>query len=64
LSAAKQAGRFAFYARCRSASGRENDAFRNAVKDFRRSTTTAVPTIGVDCATHCMHISEKVTPRP
>jgi hypothetical protein len=29
---------------------------RNAESDRRRRTTRPVATIGVDCATHCMHI--------
>jgi hypothetical protein len=27
----------------------------NAMNDRRRRTTSPVATIGVDCATHCMH---------
>src|SRR5262249_29988245 len=42
--------------RCSNASGRANDAFRNAFNERRRSTTSPVATIGVDWATHCMHI--------
>ena len=43
-------------ARWSSASGRANDALRNAFNERRRSTTSPVATIGVDWATHCMHI--------
>jgi hypothetical protein len=44
------------YTRPSHANGAASDAFTNAFSERRRRTTSPVATMGVLCATHCMHI--------
>ena len=45
-------------ARRSSDRGRAKDAFKKAASERRRRTTSPVASMGVDWATHCMHIED------